>query len=46
MKKISTDQLNAILQVVYQTNISAQQFDAIKEMISKLEDVEEKKDKK
>ena len=46
MKKISTEQLNALLQVVYSTNISAQQFDAIKEMVSKLEDVEEKKDKK
>ena len=41
MKKISTKQLEAVLQVIYQTNISARSFDRIEELFSQLEDCKE-----
>jgi hypothetical protein len=43
MKQIKIEQINAILQAVYQTNISAQNFDAIKKMFTELPDVKEDK---
>lgn len=39
MKKISIEQLNAILQTIYNTNIPVAQFDAIKKLFSELPDV-------
>ena len=39
-KIISIEQINAILQAIYQTNVSAQAFDAIKKMLSELPDTE------
>jgi soluble cytochrome b562 len=41
MKQIKIEQINAILQAIYQTNISAQNFDAIKKMFTELPDVKE-----
>lgn len=49
MKQITTEQLNAILQTVYTTNISAQTFDVLKKLLQELPDApvtEEKHDKK
>jgi hypothetical protein len=42
-KVIKIEQINAILQAVYQTNISAQNFDVIKKLFTELPDVAEKK---
>lgn len=39
MKNITTEQINAILQTVYQTNISAQNFDSLKKFMSELPEV-------
>jgi len=39
MKKITQQQIEALLQVIYQTNISAQNFDAIRKMLSELETI-------
>ena len=44
MKQISTEQINGLLQVIYQTNISAQNFDAVKKMLVELPAVKETKD--
>ncbi len=46
MKTITTEQINTILQTVYQTNISAQTFDALKKLLAELPNtpVTEKKD--
>ena len=42
MKKISTKQIEVLLQVIYQTNISAQTFDGIKKMLlSELETIKD-----
>ena len=38
MKKIKPDQIEAVLQLVYTTNISASQFDGLKQLFSGLED--------
>jgi hypothetical protein len=46
MKQISNEQIQAVLQTVYSTNIPASQFDALKELFSKLEDVKEEKPEK
>ena len=47
MKNITTEQINAVLQAIYQTNISAANFDAIKKLFADLPEVkEEKKDEK
>jgi hypothetical protein len=47
MKKIITqEEINAVLQTVYSTNISAQQFDALKKFFMDLPEVKEKEDKK
>jgi anti-anti-sigma regulatory factor len=43
MKQIKIEQINAILQTIYQTNISAQNFDAIKKLFTELTDVKEDK---
>lgn len=43
MKKITDDQVNALLQTIYTTNISAQTFDAIKKLLLELPAVETKK---
>ena len=45
MKKITEQQIQAILQTVYTTNISAQTFDALKKLFAELPEVEVK-DKK
>lgn len=37
-KQITQEQINAVLQVVYQTNISAATFDGLKKMFSELKD--------
>lgn len=39
MKQISTDQIGTVLQAVYQTNIPAQTFDALKKLFAELPDV-------
>lgn len=39
MKQITQDQINALLQRMYQTNMSAQIFDAVKKMLSELPEV-------
>ena len=44
MKKITQEQIVAILQTVYQTNISASVFDALKKMFNELPVIEEKKE--
>ncbi len=41
MKTITANQIEQVLAVVYQTNISAQQFDALKQFFSKLPEVKE-----
>lgn len=41
MKKISIEQINAILQTVYQTNISASAFDALRNLLQGLPEVKE-----
>ena len=42
MKKISIKQIEVLLQVIYQTNISAQTFDGIKKMLlSELETIKD-----
>ena len=43
MKKITKEQIEAIMSVVYQTNISAQNYDAIKNLFAKLPEVAEEK---
>ena len=45
MKQITTEQINAILQTIYSTNIPAQTFDALKKMLSELPEVKEEKKK-
>jgi hypothetical protein len=45
MKKIKIEEINALLQAIYQTNIPVAQFDAIKKMLSELPDVEAPKKK-
>ncbi len=42
MKKITTQQIEGLLQVIYQTNISAQTFDAVKKLLVELPAVEVK----
>ena len=39
MKQIKIEEINVVLEVVYKTNISAQNFDAIKHLFSNLPDV-------
>jgi hypothetical protein len=39
MKNITIEQVNQVLQVVYQTNISAAQFDALKKFLADLPEV-------
>jgi len=39
MKNITIEQINSVLQVVYQTNISAAQFDALKKFLADLPEV-------
>lgn len=43
MKKITQDQINGLLQVIYQTNISTQTFDSVKTLFAKLPEVVESK---
>ncbi len=38
MKQISLDQINAILQTVYETNIPAKSFNALKELFVSLKE--------
>lgn len=45
MKTITTQQIEAILQTVYQTNIPAAQFDALRKLLSELPDAPEEKKK-
>lgn len=42
MKKINPQQINAIIQIVYNTNIPAKTFDSLKKMLLTLPDVEKK----
>lgn len=39
MKQISQQEINAVLQVVYGTNIPANQFDALKKLFTELKEV-------
>jgi hypothetical protein len=39
-KKIKESQIEAILQTVYQTNIAAQTFDALKKLLLELPEIE------
>ena len=41
MKKITKEQIDAILNTVYLTNISAQMFDGLKALFNKLPNIEE-----
>ena len=41
MKSIKLEQINAVLQAIYQTNISAANFDAIKKLFTDLPDAVE-----
>ena len=41
MKTIKIEQINAVLQAIYQTNISAANFDAIKKLFTELPDVKQ-----
>jgi hypothetical protein len=41
MKNITMQQIEALLQTIYQTNISAQTFDAVKKMLLSLPEVKE-----
>jgi len=41
MKNITTEQIQAVLQVIYQTNISVSNFDAIKKLFTDLPEVKE-----
>jgi len=45
MKQISKEQIEAILQVVYATNIPASQFDALRKLLTELPDVKNDKEK-
>lgn len=45
-KKITEEQTQAILQAVYQTNISAQTFDSLKKLFTELPEVIEEEAKK
>jgi hypothetical protein len=42
-KQITLEQINGVLQAIYTTNISAQNFDAIKKMFIELPDIKETK---
>jgi len=44
MKKIKIEEINAVLTAIYQTNIPASTFDAIKKLLSELPDAEVKTD--
>jgi hypothetical protein len=46
MKTITIEQINAVLQAIYQTNIPVAQFDAIKKMFADLPEVKEEPKKK
>jgi hypothetical protein len=46
MKTITDQQIEQVLRVVYATNISAQQFDALQKFLSDLPKVEEPKENK
>lgn len=43
MKNITQDQIKQVLALVYQTNITASQFDSLKEFFAKLPNVPEPK---
>jgi len=45
MKTIKIEQIEAILQTVYQTNIPVAQFDALRKLLSELPEVKEEKKK-
>lgn len=45
-KIINQEQINAILQTVYQTNIPASQFDALRKLLLELPAKENKKNEK
>lgn len=40
MKQIKIEQINAVLQVIYGTNISGQNFDSLKKLFSELPEVQ------
>lgn len=46
MKTITIEQVNALLQVIYSTNITAQQFDAVRKLLTELPEVKEEPKKK
>lgn len=46
MKNITQEQINMVLNTVYQTNISAQAFDALKKFFIELPNEVEKTEKK
>jgi len=45
MKAITVQQIEAVLTIVYQTNIPAIQFDALKKLFSELSEVKEEEKK-
>jgi hypothetical protein len=46
MKEISTQQIEALLQTIYSTNIPAQTFDAVRKMLMELPEVKKEEPKK
>ena len=46
MKQITSEQINILLQTIYQTNISAQTFDQVKKLLSELPENTKEKPKK
>lgn len=46
MKKITKEQIEAILATIYQTNIPAQAFDQIRKLLVELPDCKEEETKK
>ena len=44
-KSITTEQINIVLQTIYNTNISAQTFDALKKLLNELPVAPEEKKK-
>lgn len=46
MKKINNEQIQIVLQTIYQTNIPAATFDGLKKLFSELPDVKQEETKK
>jgi hypothetical protein len=44
MKNITTQQIEALLQTIYQTNMPAKEFDAVRKFLMELPEVEKKEE--